>query len=198
NVLGARLADAAYRRFTAALLLAQLAGGLLFCSALAALAFILLHTVWPHGGSLLLVFALAALPWMAQELVRRVLYTRGESRAAFVNDLLTYGLQLAGTVVLVLALGGDARPESAMAVLGGSSLLGALIGTWQIRDHFSLRALDRATLRSALTEVWHFGKWLGAQNALAWLSAQGHAWIVAVLLGAEQVGALRAVTHLGN
>jgi O-antigen/teichoic acid export membrane protein len=198
NVLGARLADGAYRRFTAALLLAQLAGGLLVCSALAAVAFLLLHTVWPHGGSVLLVFALAALPWMAQELVRRVLYTRGESRAAFVNDLVTYGLQLAGAVVLVLALGEDARPETALAVLGGSSLLGALLGTWQIRDHFTLRGLDSAALRATLGEVWHFGKWLGAQNGLAWVGAQGHSWLVALMLGAEQVGMLRAVTHLAN
>lgn len=198
NVLGPRLEAQRYRHFTASLLLAQLAGGIAACGALALVALALMQWAWPHGGSVLLAFAIAALPWMGQELVRRVMYTRGESRAAFVNDLLTYGLQFAGVVVLVLALGEDSRPESALAVLGGSSLLGALVGTWQIRSHYALRGLDFKSFATAVAEAWHFGKWLGAQNVLAWLGMQGHAWIVAAMLGAEQVGLLRAVTHLAN
>lgn len=198
NVLGARLEGIQYRRFTTALLLAQIAGSLLLCGLLAAVGLLVGATLSPHGGSIMLALAFAALPWMGQELVRRVLYTRGESRAALANDLLTYGLQFCGAILLVRALGEDARPETALAVLGGSSLAGMAAGAWQLRGHVALRGLERAALRAALAEVWGFGKWLSAQNALAWLGAQGHAWIVAVMLGAEQVGLYRAATHLVN
>src|SRR5262249_7319087 len=47
-------------------------------------------------------------------------------------------------------------------------------------------------------EVWGFGKWLTAQNTLMWFGTHGHAWVVGVMLGAEQVGFYRAVTHLAN
>jgi PST family polysaccharide transporter len=146
----------------------------------------------------MLALSFAALPWMGQELVRRVLYTRGESRAAFVNDALTYGLQVAGAVLLVQVLGEDARADTALAVLGGSSLAGAVAGAWQLRGHLALRGLDRPSLHASLREIWDFGKWLSAQNVLAWLGAQGHAWIIAAMLGAEQLGVYRAVTHLVN
>lgn len=198
NVLGARLEGLEYRRFTAALLLAQLAGSILLCGVLAAAGLLVGETLSPGAGHILLALSLAALPWMGQELVRRVLYTRGQSRAAFLNDLLTYGLQFAGAIVVVRALGEDARPETALAVLGWSSVAGMALGAWQLRGHVSFRALDRAALRASLTEVWGYGKWLSAQNALAWLGAQGHSWIVAILLGAEQVGLYRAATHLVN
>ena len=46
------------------------------------------------------------------------------------------------------------------------------------------------------SEVWGFGKWLTAQNVLAWFGAQGHSWVLAIILGAEQVGIYRATTHL--
>ncbi|MBI1942051.1 MAG: oligosaccharide flippase family protein [Betaproteobacteria bacterium] len=198
NVLGARLEGTRYRSFTTALLLAQAAGSVALCGLLAAAGLLLSASISPRGGSVVLALALAALPWMGQELVRRVLYTRGESRAALANDLLTYGLQLCGAIVLVRALGESARPETALAVLGWSSLAGVAAGAWQLRGHVALRGLERAALRASIAEVWGFGKWLGAQNALAWLGTQGHAWIVAVMLGAEQVGLYRAATHLVN
>jgi hypothetical protein len=39
---------------------------------------------------------------MAQEFVRRVLYTRSDSRAAFINDCISYGLQLLGAAALTV------------------------------------------------------------------------------------------------
>jgi O-antigen/teichoic acid export membrane protein len=198
NVLGATLPEQRYRQFTAALLIAQCAGSLLLCALLVVAGLALAHSHAPRGGMVLAALALAMLPWMGQELVRRVLYTRGASRAALVNDVLTYGLQTGGALWLAVALEKGARAEHALAVLGASSLAGMLLGAWQLRSHVSFRGLDGATLRASLGEVWQSGKWLGAQNALAWVGAQGHAWVVAVMLGAEQVGLYRAATHLVN
>lgn len=198
NVLGAGLQGIHYRRFTAALLLAQVVGSFCLCAVLAAAGLLVGESLSPGGGSVMVALSLAALPWMGQDLVRRILYTRGQSRSAFANDMLSYGLQVAGAILMVRALGDNARAESALAILGGASLVGAAAGAWQLRTHVALRGLDRAALRASLLEVWGFGKWLSAQNALAWLGAQGHAWIIAVMLGAEQLGLYRAVTHLVN
>jgi len=197
NVLGAGMEENRYRRFTTALFLAQIVGGLCLCGALAAAGLLVGDWFSAADGRDMLALSYAALPWMCQDLVRRVLYTRGESRAAFANDALSYGLQVAGAVLLVRVLGEDAHADAALAVLGGSSLAGVAAGVWQLRGHVVLR-LERGALRTALRDIWEFGKWLSAQNALAWLGAQGHAWIVAVMLGTEQLGVYRAVTHLVN
>jgi O-antigen/teichoic acid export membrane protein len=83
--------------------------------------------------------------------------------------------------------------------MGGADLAGVLAGLYQLRRHVRLPA--RGGLASATRtwrEVWCFGRWLAAQNALAWAGGQGHSWLVAVILGAEQVGIYRAATHLVN
>jgi len=198
NVLGARMEGIEYRRFTSALFLAQIVGGLCLCGLLAAAGLMVGEWYSAAAGRDMLALSFAALPWMCQDLVRRVLYTRGESREALVNDAFSYGLQVVGAVLLVRALGENAHAEPALAVLGGSSLVGVAVGAWQLRGHLAVRGLDRKSLRASLREIWDFGKWLSAQNAVAWLGAQGHAWIIAIMLGAEQLGIYRAVTHLAN
>jgi O-antigen/teichoic acid export membrane protein len=145
-----------------------------------------------------MVLAAAVVPWLAQEFVRRVLYTRGESRAAAQNDFFTYGLQLAGAFLLVRWWADLASAETALAVLGGSSFAGALLGLWQLRGHVRFGRASLVSLARTWHEVWHFGKWLIGQNTLVWFGVQGHTWIVGLLLGAEQVGFYRAAIHLAN
>ncbi len=197
NVLAAPLGGASYRRFTAALGAAQLLFTAALCAALAAAAGLLQALGAAQAGGVVLALALAAFPWLAQEFVRRVFYTHGETRAAFANDALTYGLQLAGALAAVIWLGGGADARAAFVVLGASSLAGAAAGLWQLRGHLQwnggwLRALI------AWKEAWDFGKWLLAQSLLAWMGTHGHAWVVGIMLGAEQVGLYRAATHLVN
>jgi O-antigen/teichoic acid export membrane protein len=199
NVLAAPLARPDYQRFTGALVLAQLSFCAGVCAVLGASGWLVARAYSPKAGGVLLALAIAAVPWMGQEFTRRVLYTRGESRAATINDAVTYGLQLMGAVALVGAWRDLASPQAALYVLGGSSLVGVLIGLWQLRDHVRIdgRGMPASCTRT-LAEVWNFGRWLIAQNAVAWFGAQGHSWVVAFLLGAEQVGIYRAATHLIN
>jgi O-antigen/teichoic acid export membrane protein len=197
NVLGAGLAQAEYRRFTSALMLAQVIFCAVVCAVLGAIGLLFAGMGSARTGGVLMALAISAVPWMGQEFARRILYTRGESRAAAVNDLVTYGLQLLGAIILV-SLWAD-RPETALFVLGGSSLVGALLGLWQVRSHvhFGGQESDGGHVKT-WKEVWNFGKWLMAQNATVWFGAQGHSWVVGILLGAEQVGLYRATTHLIN
>lgn len=199
NVLGAPLVRPEYQRFTGALVLAQM----LFCgtaaAALAVAGWLVGQLYSPAAGGVLLALAIAVAPWMGQEFVRRVLYTRGETRTAAVNDAVSYGLQLAGAVLLVSSWRELASPQAALLVLGGSSFVAVLIGLWQLRDH--VRIGGRGALASfarTLAEVWNFGRWLTAQNVVVWFGAQGHSWVVGLMLGAEQVGIYRAATLLIN
>jgi O-antigen/teichoic acid export membrane protein len=127
------------------------------------------------------------------------LYTRSESRAAALNDTLTYGLQLAGACVLTRDWGERVSPEHALYVLGGSSLAGVFLGLQQLRSHVRIGGRGGfESLRRTWREVWQFGKWLTAQNVLVCFGAHGHSWIVALMLGVEQVGLYRAAAHLAN
>lgn len=197
NVLGAGLAQPEYQRFTSALLLAQVIFCAAVCAALGAIGLLVSGLGSPRAGSVLIALAISAVPWMGQEFARRVLYTRGESRPAAINDAVTYGLQLLGAIILV-SLWAD-RPETALFVLGGSSLVGALLGLWQLRNHVRFGGQEgNGGYARTWKEVWNFGKWLIAQNTTVWFGAQGHSWVVGILLGAEQVGLYRATTHLIN
>lgn len=198
NVLAAALAPAEYRRFTGAVLVMQASACALVGLVLACAGWVIAASWSSAAGSVVIALGLAAVPWLAQEFVRRALYTRGESRAAAHNDLLTYGLQLAGALLLASWWSERASPEAALAVLGASSVAGVALGSRQLRGHVSFSDGFAATLRRTWQEVWHFGKWLTGQNLLVWLGGQGDTWIVGLLLGAEQVGLYRAATHLAN
>lgn len=198
NVLAAPLPQHEYRRFTGAVMLMQLAS----CAAVGVVLGLAGWGVWrawsPAAGSVLIVLAIAAMPWLTQEFVRRVLYTRSESRAAAQNDFVTYGLQLTGAIALSWWWAERAAPETALAVLGGSSVAGVALGWWQLRGHVSFDGGISRTLARTWHEVWHFGKWLTGQNTLVWLGGQGDTWLVGLMLGPEQVGLYRAATHLAN
>jgi O-antigen/teichoic acid export membrane protein len=198
NVLAAGLAQPEYRKFTGALAILQMLFCVAACVTLGAVGWLIALARSPATGHILMVLAVTAIPWMGQEFVRRVLYTRGESRAAAINDGITYGLQLFGALVLVQAAAAWATPASALWVLGLSSAVGLLVGIWQLRHQVTFEPGGRGVFRRAWAEAWHFGKWLTAQNVLAWFGSQGHSWVVVALLGVEQVGLYRAATHLVN
>lgn len=201
NVLGARLQGEEYRRFTGALVLAQLLGGVLLCAVLVLAGLALRRYGDAAAGAVVLALAGAALPWMGQEFVRRVFYTTSDSRAAASNDLLCYGSQLVGVLMLVHGPDvGQLSAVSALTVFGVSSLFAAGYGAWQLRDQidFGWGAQFGLRLREAWAQVWNFGRWLLAHNVTVWFGANGHAWIVGGLLGAEAVGWYRAAIHLVN
>ncbi|MCW5603380.1 MAG: oligosaccharide flippase family protein [Burkholderiales bacterium] len=198
NVLAAGLAQQEYRRFTGALVFMQAISCAATGAVLGMVGWFVAQAYSPEAGSILIALAIAAIPWMGQEFVRRVLYTRSESRPAALNDTVTYGLQLGGAFVLSVFWADHASPEAALLVLGGSSAVGVVIGLWQLRDHVRFRSVPVASFARTWKEVWNFGKWLTAQNTLVWFGSHGHAWVVGLMLGAEQVGIYRAVTHLVN
>jgi len=186
NILGAALSGEAYRRYTTSTALSQLALGLV-STALALAAWGIARAAGWSGAPLLLALSPAILAWQVQELARRVLYTEGRHRSAFLNDAVSYGGQAA--MVLALWHAGGLTGMSALLVLAATSALAAAMGAWQLRG-----SLSRAWELSCIRENWHFGKWLvGGELIGVWLSGQLFIWIAASMLGAGAVGAIRAV-----
>jgi len=107
-------------------------------------------------------------------------------------EIVTVPLLLSGSMAAWVT------PASALSVLGLSSAVGVLFGAWQLRGHLAFDRPGAGGYQRVWSEAWHFGKWLTGQNGLAWFGAQGHSWIVGLMLGIEQVGIYRAATHLAN
>lgn len=201
NMLGAGREGAAYVRFTTGLALVQLAGSAALGATLALIGALIWRWHSVAAGALVMVLAAALIPWMAQEFFRRVLFTRSEARAAAVNDLVSYGLQLAGVAALAYASGaGGPSPEQALLVFGGSSLAAAGLGLWQVRAHLARPASGRwfASLTRTGAEAWEFGKWLLAQQAMNWFGGSGHGWLLAAIVGTEKFGMYRAAYQIVN
>ena len=198
NVLAAQIEDEKYTRFTGNLALAQLAfsvslGVLVFTAGLVVQA-LFLETV----GALLMVLGIVLAPWMAQEFVRRVLYTRSDSKGAFINDAISYSLQLIGVLIITHPQVLKASPAWALLVLGSSSLVAVAFGFFQLGSHISTNRLDYslASISEVWADAWSFGKWRTAQNTYQWFRSSGKGWLIAGFLGLELYGAFRAAYHL--
>jgi O-antigen/teichoic acid export membrane protein len=196
-VLGPKRDLLRYRQLTTVLAAALLAGavglGLLLVMA-GALTWTLAS---PRYGQLLVLLGGVVVPWMAQEFVRRVLYTRSETRAACANDTVSYGLQASG-IGLVVVLVEAPSPALAFGVLGVSSLVAALFGIWQIREHLCTSGLSPADGFGMWKEAADFGKWLLARNIVSWSGQYGHSWLLLAMLGPLALGTYKAAEHLLN
>lgn len=197
NVLGAQRDAEAYRRLTTVLAAALLTGALALGMLLVAAGGVACALEAGTLGRLLMMLGLVVIPFLAQEFVRRTLYTRSETRAACVNDAVSQGLQVLGIATLIVSV----RSPSALlalVVIGASSLAAALVGAWQLRKHVVVAALARSTRGAIWHETWFFGKWLLARNLVSWLGQYGHNWLLLALLGPAALGTYRAADHLLN
>ena len=129
-------------------------------------------------------------PWMilalAQDFWRALLFRNGRGAAAALND----GIWVA-TMVLAVPIAWWTRSEWAIvATWGAGASLGGLLGFVQTRMR---------PVRLGIAWRWWreegstLGRWLGAENVL--LAAQGQVLIIvlATVLGARELGGLRAV-----
>lgn len=198
NVLGVRREGDAYIHFTTSLALVQLIAS----GALALIMLLVGYTVFElfseTHGLVVIGLAFAAVPWMMQEFVRRVLYTKSETSAAAINDSVSYGLQLIGVIALMLLSTKEGpSPIDALLVFGGSSFIAVLLGLWQLRQHFNFKQTQLwHNLKSAWFEAWGFGKWLVSQQILVWFGTSGYGWLLAAMVGSEKFGMYRAAYQI--
>lgn len=184
NVLAATRRGHDYTSFTLTSALAQV----VFAAAAAALAFaaamIARWQQWSFAP-LLLALSPAAAAWQLQEFVRRVMYTELRLRAAFVNNLISYGGQ--AVALAVLWYGDTLSGPRALLVIAATSGLAFLVGLYQIRHSLAGRPQWQVMRQS-----WQFGKWLGGAELAYWASSQAYLWLTGGMLGAAAAGMLKA------
>ena len=194
TMLGAPREGRAFARYTTDTAWCQVALATMTAAATALLALVGHAAGW-QADTLLLACAPATAAWQMQEFVRRVLYTRSAVAKAFANDLVSYGGQL--LLVLMLWQADALTPVIAILVLAVTSLLGVLIGLWQIRAWLD-GASTWQSVRAAARENWHFGKWLLGGNLATWTSGRIYPIVAAGLVSVAATGAMKALqTILG-
>jgi O-antigen/teichoic acid export membrane protein len=132
-------------------------------------------------------------PWLAgalgQDLARAVLFRDGRGRAAAAADLVAFTSMLA-LVPLAVASGTD---WAVVGCWGGGVLAGAILGSILIAWRpLSLRACLTWWTRSA----WPFGRWLLLSGSAYNIAAFATVLILVGILGASDLGGLRAVQVL--
>jgi hypothetical protein len=175
NILGATRHGVEYVRYTTATALSQL----LFLAAtstalvISALAVAQLNRAF---AGVLAALAAANIGWQLLEFARRVLYTEGRVRTAFLVDALGWASYMA--TLGILETTGHLTTASAIFSILPTLGAGALLGWTCIRTSIG-RSHDTAAYR----ENWHFGKWLAAAKATYWLSTYLYIYLAAAILG---------------
>ncbi len=140
-------------------------------------------------GETLPVLGACLLLVLAQDYLRRALFSRHAARRAFVLDMLAYGLQLP---LLLWVLQGEASPTRALLVIALAMLLALLPGGYWVRPRWPAADVLGETAR----RHWRSSRWLLGSALLQWLSANYFLLVAGVLLGPVMVGAIRAAQNL--
>jgi len=188
NILGVTRRGGAYRRYTTATALAQIA----LAAAGAALSLLCWLGAgalgWNDVAALLLALAPAIAAWQVQEFARRVLYTEGRLRDAFATDVIGYGGQ--GAAIALMWWRDTLTGPAALYAVACASAGAALLGLWRIR-----RSLSRRVDTAAFSENWHFGKWIaGGEIVGYWLSVHLLWYLVAAMVD-RAAAAVLGVVH---
>lgn len=188
NVLGVAFLGDAYRRYTSAAGIGQV-----LLVAVAALVALVVAGVGRAAGwgatPLLFALAPAIVAWQLQEFVRRVLYTEGRLAAAFANNLISYGGQVA--ILALLWRAETLSGPAALYVLAGTSAVAAACGVWQLRN-----SLARSLSLRPLRDNWRFGRWLWGGEFAFWGSSGLYYYLTAAILSAAATGSVRACNVL--
>jgi O-antigen/teichoic acid export membrane protein len=181
-----------FGEFTTAAALFQLllSGALLLVLFVLAIA---LGTVSELGAQALSLGALACAVSQLQEFCRRVLYAANRQADALTNDLISFGLQ--PVILAILWLQDQLTLAVAIAVIGLTSAMGALLGAWQIRG-FLIRRFDLPQILQIGLRMWTYGRWLLGGNCASWLSGYVYPIGVASYIGLEATAGLAAIQTL--
>src|SRR5690349_9917314 len=183
NILGSPLEGAAFRNFTSSLALAQLAVagafGLLVLVGASVAAILGLN-----AHHLILPLTLSVPAWQLQEFARRVLYTKDRVRAAFWNDVVSYGGQF--VLVTILATRHELTTALALYSVGGTSAIAGVAGLWSIRSYLGGR-LEAKAVRG----TWAIGKWFFAATVANWFASQMYPVLTAGVIGVYATGVFR-------
>ena len=163
----------AYRRFTSATALMQLA----LCFALG-IPFLLAGVVAMVAGAgpALIALGFALVTWQAQEFLRRVLYFEGRLKAVVVLDVISYGGQLGAIVALAAA--GSFTVASGLAVAGLTAAAARCSALILLRN-----TLFHSPLRGAVGQNVAHGRWLLGAELGFFLCTSAYPFLLAATAG---------------
>ncbi len=141
--------------------------------------------------ALALPTAAAAAPYQLQDFLRRYFFTRGKQVAAFVNDLVSYGSQVAGFIVLYAM--GRLTSATALYVMGVTSVLALLVGWYWVDE---LAWPRRLYFQVMARRHWQTSKWLTSSALMQWTSSNLFTIVASAFLGASAAGVLRAIRNI--
>lgn len=146
-----------------------------------------LSTTLDHGH----VWALAAalLAFQLQDLQRRYYFVLEKSRAAFANDLLSYGGQV--TLLGLFGLRGTLDVTTAFLSIAATSFTAFSLGFIYARVR---PALSEA--RAVLRDGWRTGRDYLVAWQFQWLGTQGVLLVGGGMLGTQAAGAVRAAQNI--
>lgn len=188
SVLASHTDLAAYRRFTSATALMQIAlsaalGVPILVAGLVALGAGL--------GPVLLVVGFALLGWQAQEFVRRVLYFEGRALGVVVVDGISFGGQL--IAVIGLASIGQLSVASGLLVAGLTSTVAACLGVVFLRT-----TLFHRPMAGAVSMNLAHGRWLLGAEVGAFISMGSYPFLLTATAGPESVAVYAAAMLILN
>jgi len=139
---------------------------------------------WPYT-QYALPLAAVAICYLWQDFVRRCLFSRGRTMAAFGIDVISYPVQI---VALLLATFHGLTLGSALWIIGGTSIVSAVLGLAGI---FPLR-ITIAEMRKVAVDHWEFARWIVGSIATNWVVLNIFYLVAGIALGATAVASLRA------
>jgi O-antigen/teichoic acid export membrane protein len=157
---GAALSDRAFRTFLRANVPLQVA----FIAA-SSVVVVALTLFWEPLRPVAFPLTVAIAFWQAQEFCRRALYTRVHMRSALLNNGVSYALT--PVVLIVVAWHGDLALDAALWTIALTSVLGLLLGAWQLRR---FATADVGSVHRAAIETFRIGGWTAGAQALSTLS----------------------------
>ncbi|MDQ3810036.1 MAG: hypothetical protein M3336_07090 [Chloroflexota bacterium] len=183
---GAALDRAAFRRLFRTYLAIQ-ATSLFVTAVLVAVVAWVLAPLREHA----VVVALTAALMQAQELCRRVLYTRSRMRMALLNNFVNYDLQAA--VLAIAALVSGLSLDAALWIIAATSLLAVALGAWQLRDLVGPLGDE---LGEVVRRCLSIGAWSAGSAALTALAYEAYPVLLQAFHGLTPTAGLGVIRQL--
>jgi O-antigen/teichoic acid export membrane protein len=187
-VLSARYGGKQGCRFLSSTLLAQS----LFLAAIAvpiAMMALITEVMGWRFASLVALVIPAIAAWQIQEFLRQVFYAESRLQAAFLNDVISYGGQMAGFIVATFA--GFLTPVSGLAILALTSMMAIAHALWFLRKSLEW-SFSRNEFARFMSEIWSFGRWTLGSSLIQSVTATSFSFMLAGFSGPAAVGVMRA------
>ncbi len=139
--------------------------------------------------AIVVALACALLAFQLQDLQRRYYFVLENARAAFANDVISYGGQV--TLIVLLGLRETLTVATAFAIIAGSSFTAFAVGCL----HSKLRPAMKEA-RDVLFDGWRTGRDYLVAWQFQWIGTQGVLMVGGGLLGTQAAGAVRAVQNV--